>query len=83
MLGVSERHLWAFAFRLPQGSVWKAVQQAKRKGLSLRAIACELGISRVTVAMYARASRPPPNRFGMGEAGVNGALIENAAVPVN
>ena len=53
-----------------------AVQQAKRKGLSLRAIARELGVSRVTVAKYARANRPPLNRFGMGDAGANGALLE-------
>ena len=64
--------------------VLQAVQQAKRKGLlSLRAIARELRIWRVTVAKYARASSPPLNRFGMGEAGVNGALKENATVPVH
>ncbi len=46
-------------------------------------IARELRIWRVTMAKYARASSPPLNRFGMGEAGVNGALKENATVPVH
>ncbi len=65
-----------------QLAVWKAVHKAKRKGLSLRAIARQLGIARDTVAKYARASSPPINRFGMSEAGVNGAPKENAVVPV-
>ena len=32
---------------------WKAIQKGRLKGLSLRAIALELGISRVTVRKYA------------------------------
>ena len=47
---------------------WKAVQLAKSKGLSLRAIARELGIARVTVAKYARSAQPPLNRFGEKDA---------------
>lgn len=44
---------------------WEAVQEAKSRGLSLRAIARELGISRNTVTKYARAERPPA--FGDGK----------------
>ena len=43
---------------------WKAVQLAKSKRLSLRAIARELGIARDTVAKNARSAHPPLNRFG-------------------
>jgi len=38
---------------------WEAIHEAKRRGLSLRAIARELGISRSTVAKYVKASSPP------------------------
>ena len=38
---------------------WKAVQQAKLRGLSIRAIARELGIHRNTVRKYAEAKSPP------------------------
>ena len=42
-----------------QRARWKAVQRAKRRGLSLRAIARELGISRITARKYVEASSPP------------------------
>ena len=45
-----------------QLALWKAVQQAKIQGLSLREIACQLGISRNTVRKYARALVQPTNR---------------------
>ena len=51
-----------------QIACWKAVQLAKSKGLSLRAIARELGIARVTVAKYAGSAQPPINRFGEKDA---------------
>jgi len=38
---------------------WEAIQEAKSRGLSLRAIARELGISRSTVAKYVKAISPP------------------------
>ena len=38
---------------------WKAVQQAKLRGLSIRAIARELDIHRNTVRKYAEAKNPP------------------------
>ena len=42
-----------------QQARWEAVQQARKQGLSLRAIARELGMARNTVAKYARAGSPP------------------------
>ena len=41
---------------------WKEVQEAKRKGLSIRAMARELGIHRHTVRRYIDADSPPPRR---------------------
>ena len=41
-----------------QTARWRAVQQAKRRGLSLRAIARELGIHRNTVRKYVDAKSP-------------------------
>ena len=40
-------------------ALWEDVQQAKLRGLSLRAIARELGIHRNTVRKYALAESPP------------------------
>ena len=42
-----------------QTARWKAVQKAKRKGLSIRGIARELGIHRDTVRKYMNAESPP------------------------
>ena len=42
-----------------QQAHWEAVQKAKKKGLSLRAIARELGMSRVATRKYAMAESPP------------------------
>ena len=42
-----------------QGERWKAVQQAKRRGLSSRGMARELGIHRHTVGRYIDAESPP------------------------
>ena len=47
---------------------FRAVQLAKPKGLSLRAIARELGIARAKVAKYAKSAQPPLNRFGENDA---------------
>ena len=46
---------------------WKAIQRAQLKGLSLRAIARELGISRVTVRKYAYAEKPPTKKLSAQE----------------
>ena len=45
-----------------QEARWKAVQKAKRKGLSIRGIARELGIHRATVRKYMNAKSPPMTR---------------------
>ncbi len=45
-----------------QTARWKAVQKAKRKGLSIRGIARELGIHRNTVRKYINADSPPMAR---------------------
>ena len=45
-----------------QTARWKAVQKAKRKGLSIRGIARELGIHRDTVRKYMNAESPPMTR---------------------
>ena len=45
-----------------QTARWKAVQKAKRKGLSIRGIARELGIHRETVRKYMDAESPPVSR---------------------
>ena len=42
-----------------QTARWKAVQKAKRRGLSMRGIARELGIHRDTVKKYMNAESPP------------------------
>ena len=45
-----------------QTARWKAVQKAKRKGLSIRGIAREVGIHRETVRKYIHAESPPMAR---------------------
>ena len=45
-----------------QEARWKAVQKAKRKGLSIRGIARELGIHRDTAKKYMNAKSPPMTR---------------------
>ena len=45
-----------------QRARWEAVQEAERQGLSIRAIARELGIHRETVRKYVDANNPPVYR---------------------
>ena len=47
---------------------WKAIQKARRKGMSLRAIERELGIHRATVRKYLAAEGPPTRRPWVGPA---------------
>ena len=42
---------------------WKAIQKARRKGMSLRAIERELGIHRATIKKYMDADGPPGRRY--------------------
>ena len=45
-----------------QLAIWKAVQQAKAQGLSLRTISRQLGVHRNTVRKYAHPPTQPTNR---------------------
>ena len=45
-----------------QRELWKAIQKARRKGMSLRAIERDLGIHRGTVRKYLDSMGPPPRR---------------------
>lgn len=56
---------------------WEAVQAAKSRGLSLRAISRVLGISRNTVTKYAKASRPPIHGEGALEEEKDRKLTES------
>ena len=62
------------------GHQWKAIQQTRLKGLSLRAIARELGISRVTVRKYAYAEQPPTKKLSAEERAKLIALRKSATV---
>ena len=65
---------------LTQKARWKAIQQARLKGLSLRAIARELGISRITVRKYAYAEQPPTKKLSAQERAKLMALRISATV---
>ena len=41
---------------------WKAIQKARRKGMSMRAFERELGIHRATIKKYMDADGPPGRR---------------------
>ena len=66
--------------RLPRRARWKAIQQARLKGLSLRAIAKELGIARDTVRKYAYAEQPPTKKLSAQEQAKLKALRKSATV---
>ena len=63
-----------------QKARWKAIQQARLKGLSLRAIAKELGIARDTVRKYAYAEQPPTKQLSAQERAKLKALRKPATV---
>ena len=66
---------WGRTPTLTQQARWVAVQQAKSRGLSLRAIVRELGISRVTVRKYAYVERPPTKLLSAKERAKAEALV--------
>ncbi len=47
---------------------WKAIQKARRKGMSLRSIEREMGIHRGTIKQYLGAEGPPTRQPRMGPA---------------
>jgi len=59
-----------------QQARWEAVQQAKSRGLSLRAIARELGIARDTVGKYLKAGSPPTKLLSAKERAKAEALAQ-------
>lgn len=59
-----------------QQARWELVQAAMRRGLSLRAIARQLGIARNTVAKYAAAASPPTYPVIPREVSENGSPSE-------
>ena len=50
-----------------QQARWEAVQQAREQGLSLRAIATNLGMARDTVGKYLKAESPPTKNLSAKE----------------
>ena len=63
-----------------QKARWKAIRQARLKGLSLRAIAREMGIARDTVRKYAAMASPPTKKLSANERAKLTALRESATV---
>ena len=59
-----------------QQARWEAVQQAKSQGLSLRAIAKELGMAKNTVGKYLKAESPPTKLLSAKERAKASALAE-------
>ena len=59
-----------------QQARWEAVQLAKSQGLSLRAIARELGMSRVATRKYAVADSPPTKLLSAKERAKAEALVQ-------
>ena len=71
---------WARTPTPTQLARWKAIQQAKLKGLSLSAIARELGIARNTVRKYAHTEQPPTKKLSAQERAKLKALRKSAPV---
>ena len=63
-----------------QQARWEAVQHAKGQGLSLRAIARKLGMSRVATRKYAGAESPPTKLLSAKERAKAEALAQSLTV---
>ena len=63
-----------------QQARWEAVQKARKQGLSLRAIARELSMSRVAARKYAIAESPPTKPLSAKERAKAEALAESQIV---
>ena len=77
-VGKPVRHSLHRAPTQAQRARWEAVQKAKGQGLSLRAIARKLGMSRVTAMKYARAESSPTKRFSAKERSKAAALATSS-----
>ena len=55
---------------------WKAIQKARRKGISLRGIERELGIHRATIKKYMDAESPPTRQSRVVAATLSSDNIE-------
>ena len=62
---------------------WKAIQQAQLQGLSMRATARLLGISRVTVTSYVRANGVPGRRNGAAASSNRRGGTDGVAAPLH
>ena len=63
-----------------QQARWEAVQQAREQGLSLRAIAKNLGMARDTVGKYLKAESPPTKKLSAKERAKAEALAASLIV---
>ena len=62
---------------------WKAIQQAQLQGLSMRATARLLGISRDTVSSYVRANGVPGRRNGVPASSNRRGDTDEVAAPLH
>ena len=65
--GTAVRHQWHRTPTPTQQARWEAVQLAKEQGLSLRAIARNLGMAKNTAKKYALAESPPTKELSAKE----------------
>ena len=75
-LGKPVRHQLQRTPTATQQARWEAVQNARKQGLSLRAIARELGMSRDTVGKYIKADSPPTKLLSAKERAKAEALAQ-------
>ena len=66
-----------------QQARWEAVQQGREQGLSLRAIAKNLGMARDTVGKYLKAESPPTKKLSAKERAKAEALVAPIIVADN